>query len=312
MHPRTRIALFSATLLTGACTFNVRTEAVEVSAESPAPVTRLRADLRALGDGVSGVDVTLRPGPTAGATVRVAALVNSNTPTDELRAGVRLAWTPERTDATRLGVSYTGTWDESVFIDAVSITLPEGRAVELTLGASSLDGAGVRGDATVQSGSGSITLRDALAVDLVAGSGSLDVQAERATRLATGSGSIRATLTGHLATATAGSGSIRAVVGSAAALETGSGSIHLTLTGATLAQDLTLTAGSGSVELVLACGTAARLDLAAGSGAVRVDAPSSSTDGTHAWTGALNGGGARVIRARTGSGSIRVTERCGA
>ena len=100
------------------------------------------------------------------------------------------------------------------------------------------------------------------------------------------------------------------MVGSAGALETGSGSIHLELTGATLPEDLTLTAGSGSVELVVACGTAARLDLAAGSGSVRVDAPGNSTDGTPAWTGTLNNG-ARVIRARTGSGSIRVTERCG-
>jgi DUF4097 and DUF4098 domain-containing protein YvlB len=150
-----------------------------------------------------------------------------------------------------------------------------------------------------------------LAVDLVAGSGSLDVHAVRASRLETGSGSIRAVLTGHLATATAGSGSIHVTAGSAGTLETGSGSIQLELTGTTLPEDLTLTAGSGSVELVLACGTAARLDLAAGSGSVRVDAPGNSTNGTHAWTGALNGGGARGIRARTGSGSIRVTERCG-
>lgn len=308
MHPRTRITFLCATLLAGACTFNVRTEAVEVSAASPAPVERLRADLRDLGDGISGVEVTLRPGP-ARATVRVAALVNSNTPTDEIRAGVRLGWTAEAA-ATRLGVSYAGPWDESVFIDAVAITLPEGRAAELTLGASSLDGAGVRGDVTANAGSGSITLRDALSVDLVAGSGSLDVHAARASRLETGSGSIAAVLTGHLATATAGSGSIRAVATGAGALETGSGSIHLELTGTTLPEDLTLTAGSGSVELVVACGTAARLDLAAGSGSVRVDAPGNSTDGTHAWTGTLNGG-ARVIRARTGSGSIRVTERCG-
>lgn len=309
MNHRTLTALFGATLLAGACTFNVRTEAVEVSAESPAPVERLRADLRGLGDGLSGVDVTLRPGP-ARATVRVAALVNSNTPRDEIRAGVRLGWSAERDDATRLGVSYAGAWDESVFIDAVSITLPEGRAVELTLGASSLDGAGVRGDARVNADSGSITLRDALAVDLVAGSGSIDVQAARASRLEAGSGSIRAALTGHLTAATAGSGSIDAVVGSAGALETGSGSIHLELTGTTLPEDLTLTAGSGSVELVLACGTAARLDLAAGSGSVRVDAPGASVDDTHAWTGTLHNG-ARVVRARTGSGSIRVTERCG-
>ncbi len=296
MHHRTLTAFFSASLLAGACTFNVRTEAVEVSAESPAPVERLRADLRDLGDGISGVEVTLRPGP-ARATVRVAALVNSNTPVDELRAGVRLGWTAEGTAATRLGVSYAGPWDESVYIEDVAITLPEGRAVDLVLGASSLDGAGVRGDVTVNAGSGSITLRDALAVDLVAGSGSLDVHAERASRLETGSGSIRAVLTGHLATATAGSGSIHVAAGSAGTLETGSGSIHLELTGTTLPQDLTLTAGSGSVELVLACGTAARLDLAAGSGSVRVDAPGNSTDGTHAWTGTLNNG-ARVIRAR--------------
>lgn len=308
MHPRTLTALISASLLAGACTFNVRTEAVEVSAASPAPVERLRADLRALGDGISGVEVTLRPGP-ARATVRVAALVNSNTPVDELRDGVRLGWTAEGA-ATRLGVSYVGPWQESVFIEDVAITLPEGRAVELTLGASSLDGAGVRGDATVNAGSGSITLRDALAVDLVAGSGSIDVHAARASRLETGSGSIVAVLTGHLTTATAGSGSIRAVVNSAGTLETGSGSIHLELTATTLPEDLSLTAGSGSVELVLACGTAARLDLAAGSGSVRVDAPGNSTDGTHAWTATLHGG-ARVIRARTGSGSIRVTERCG-
>jgi hypothetical protein len=309
MHHRTRIAFFCATLLAGACTFNVRTEAVEVSAESPAPVERLRADLRALGDGISGVDVTLRPGP-ARATVRVAALVNSNTPVDELRTGVRLGWTADGASATRLGVSYEGPWEESVFIEGVAITLPEGRAVDLVLGASSLDGAGVRGDVTVNAGSGSVTLRDALAVDLVAGSGSLDAHAERASRLETGSGSIRAVLTGHLGSATAGSGSIHVVAGSAGTLETGSGSIRLELTGTALPQDLTLTAGSGSVELVLVCGTAARLDLAAGSGSVRVDAPGNSTDGTHAWTGTLNGG-ARVIRARTGSGSIRVTERCG-
>ncbi len=310
MHPRTLTAFFSATLLAGACTFNVRTEAVEVSAESPAPVERLRADLRDLGDGISGVDVTLRPGP-ARATVRVAALVNSNTPAAEIRDGVRLGWTAEGTAATRLGVSYVGPWDESVFIDAVAITLPEGRAVELTLGASSLDGAGVRGDATVNAGSGSITLRDALAVDLVAGSGSIDVHAARASRLETSSGSIGAVLTGHLARANAGSGSIDAVVGSAGALETGSGSIHLELTGATLPEDLTLSAGSGTVELVLACGTAARLDLAAGSGSVEVHAGAQVAREGHAWTGALNGGGARGIRARTGSGSIRVTERCG-
>ena len=310
MHPRTRTTFLCATLLAGACTFNVHTEAVEVSAGSPAPVERLRADLSALGDGSSGVDVTLRPGP-ARATVRVAALVNRNTPVDEIRNGVRLGWTAEGTAATRLGVSYVGAWDESVFIDAVALTLPEGRAVELTLGASSLDGAGVRGDATVNAGSGSITLRDAIAVDLAAASGSIDIHAARASRLETGSGSIRAVLAGHLASANAGSGSIDAVVGSAGALETASGSIHLELTGTTLPEDLTLTAGSGSVELVLACGTTARLDLAAGSGSVRVDAPGSSIDGPHAWTGALNGGGARGIRARTGSGSIRVTERCG-
>jgi hypothetical protein len=310
MHPRTRTTFLCATLLAGACTFNVRTEAVEVSAGSPAPVERLRADLSALGDGSSGVDVTLRPGP-ARATVRVAALVNRNTPVDEIRAGVRLGWTAEGTAATRLGVSYVGSWDESVFIDAVALTLPEGRAVELTLGASSLDGAGVRGDATVNAGSGSITLRDAIAVDLAAASGSIDIHAARASRLETGSGSIRAVLAGHLASANAGSGSIRAVVGSAGALETGSGSIDLELTGTTLSEDLSLTAGSGSVELVVACGTAARLDLAADSGSVEVHARGQVTRDGHAWTGALNGGGARGIRARTGSGSIRVTERCG-
>lgn len=305
------LAALGAFVVAGHCTFNVRTERVQVTSESPVPVERLRADLSSVGSAPSGVAVVLRPGPVARATVELTALVNAGSIAEELRSGVSIGWQPASGPATVLSVSYAGPFVETVSLDAVSVTLPAGRAFELTLGASSLDAAGIGGDATVTAGSGSILLRDGVTVQLTAGSGSIDVHAQHARRLETGSGSIRAVVAQTLEVASAGSGSIHAVARSARELTTGSGSIALQLTERALPNDLALQVGSGSVDLVLACDTAVRLELQAGSGSVRVSAEGRVIDGEHAWNGALRGGGERTIRVRTGSGSIRVTERCG-
>lgn len=177
-----------------------------------------------------------------------------------------------------------------------------------------------------RTGSGSQALSGvAGGVDAAAGSGSISVQDIAGdVRATAGSGSIRAEGVAGAFEAHTGSGSISLVQTEAGDVEVSAGSGNIDLSGVTGAvrsrsgsgsvrvqgrpgDEWDLQTGSGSVRLQLPTDAAFDIDAHAGSGGIRTDHPVTQQGDVsrHSLSGTVRGGGP-LVRARTGSGSIRI------
>ena len=303
MRARILASLTLALALGSGCTLNVRSVDRTVESISTASYDTLAADLRS--DASPG-EIVVRGSARADsrATVTVRGLLPSDGDAEAVARGVRTTWSAPTSGTTTLSFGYEGPAAESVWLDALALDLPAGRALDLELGSSSIDIEGLGAEARVHAGSGSIDITDATIVDLAAGSGSIAVSAESGT-IETGSGSIVLDIEGGV-TASAGSGSIDGLIGGGGSLSADSGSIDVALTRA-LDADLRLETGSGSIHLIVPRGASMRLDLDAGSGSVDVDASGVDEHG-ESFVGTLGEGGF-LVTARAGSGSISITEQ---
>jgi DUF4097 and DUF4098 domain-containing protein YvlB len=208
-----------------------------------------------------------------------------------------------------LRVGYLDTDEYRRYVSiSYEIVVPADTTVRSRTGSGSQDLARVAGPVTVNTGSGAITLDDIRGgVEARTGSGSI-----RADGIAgsfngsTGSGSVRVVQTANAdTTVSTGSGSaeLRGVNG-ALRVRTGSGSVTVdgTQTG-----EWDLETGSGSIRIRLPDDAAFELDAHTGSGEVYAGHPI-TVQGRIAkgnLRGAVRGGGP-LLRARTGSGGIRI------
>lgn len=220
---------------------------------------------------------------------------------------------PEHRGRTTLRVRDDGTFGRGGGGDRVRITgdgpglrahadlvieVPEGRDVDIRLGAGRLASRGVSGELALDVTAGSITVgghRGTLGVDT--GSGSIEVADVEGDLVAdTGSGSIRAAgVRGERIALDTGSGGVRGgdLAGRELEVDTGSGSITRD---AVTARETTLDTGSGSVRLTLVADVE-RLEIDTGSGSVDLAVPPSF--------------GSR-IDVETGSGRMTVARAVGA
>jgi hypothetical protein len=167
---------------------------------------------------------------------------------------------------------------------------------------------GVAGPVNVTTGSGGLTLAD-LGGGVEARTGSGSIRAERIAggfRGDTGSGSVRVTQTapGDVAVSTGSGGADISGVDGALRVRTGSGGV--TVEG-TPRGTWDIQTGSGSVAVRVPQNAAFNLDAHAGSGGVSTDHPV-TMQGSLA-RGSMSGpvrGGGPLVRARTGSGGIRI------
>jgi hypothetical protein len=199
-------------------------------------------------------------------------------------------------------------WARHVSVD-YEIMTPSNTMLVAESGSGDLQLSGISGTVRAHTGSGSVRA-DKLGSGsrLESGSGSIDANnLQGSTSLQTGSGDIHAQLSSAGdATASTGSGSINlGNVQGAVKADTGSGSIDIS--GQPTAP-WKLETGSGDITLRL--GNAHfTLDAETGSGSVKSDPPlTMTTHGSadkHHVSGTVNGGGP-TIKARTGSGDIRI------
>ena len=149
--------------------------------------------------------------------------------------------------------------------------------LQLRTGDGSIRGTDIGGQLTLGTGDGSVTLDDV--------NGELDVD--------TGDGSI--SVAGTL---------------SVAKLHTGDGSITLrTAPGTAMKDDWSLTTGDGGIAIYLPSDFAAQLDAHTGDGSIRNELQVSAEDGGESGKRTVKGrlgAGGKVLRIRTGDGSIRL------
>ncbi len=299
--PLALLALGASTL--GACTLNVQPVDHRVTARSTGDVLALETDLRDLE--LDDVEVVIGPtteDPTV--SVHLTGLLAFDRSIDDLVTGVLVDFDAGDPDPTTLRFTPTSIDDETVYIDALELALHEGTPLGLETTSGSVGLRGLFAPARIHATSGSIDVEDATEIDLVATSGSIRVIAGSGS-IACTSGSIDMQLTGAV-TARATSGSIHGSFGGGGTLSADSGSLDLVLQGP-LDRDLVLEADSGSIDLVVPADLAARVEASADSGGVDVHVGGTDAGGGHAFVGDLNGGGAFVIRATTSSGSIRIS-----
>jgi hypothetical protein len=169
------------------------------------------------------------------------------------------------------------------------ITLPHASAIAATTGSGDVDIQDVGASLKAQSGSGTVRAHG-IKGPATLGTGSGDIELEQ-----TGPGDVKAET---------GSGSIR-LHGLSGALKAGTGSGDIEANGEPTT-DWKLSTGSGSIHLGL--GNARfNLDADTGSGSINVSQPITMQGSLnrHHVTGAVNGGGP-TIRANTGSGDIQI------
>jgi hypothetical protein len=189
-----------------------------------------------------------------------------------------------------------------------AIVVPQSTSVRSRTGSGSQALSGVAGGVDAGAGSGSISLQDiGGAVRATAGSGSIRAEGVAgAFEAHTGSGSIGLVQTeaGDVEVS-AGSGNIdlRGVTG-AVRSRSGSGSVRVQ---GRPGDEWDLQTGSGSIRLQLPADAAFDIDAHAGSGGIRTDHPVTQQGDVsrHSLSGTVRGGGP-LVRARTGSGSIRI------
>lgn len=302
----TRSLLLCLALL-GGCTFNVSAFSQDVSSTAPDVPAQLTADFSSLHH-LSGFGVRIEGGattPTTSAVVTVAGLLGSGVDASAITRGVHVDWPvdPSAANARRLTIGYDGPLLETVWTEGVTVSLPASTLLAIQAGATSVEVSGVTAPMQVTADSGSIDVRGAGDFVLSADSGSIDVAGHGGTA-SCDSGSIRFDLTGPIV-AHATSGSIDGRFGGGGEMGCDSGSIHIELVGA-LDRDLTLSATSGSIHLVVPAGTSMRVETHTGSGSSHVDVGDvhSSDD----FTGTIGSGGF-LVRATTSSGSIHISEQ---
>lgn len=211
----------------------------------------------------------------------------------------------------------------------VVVEVPPGRHVRSYLAVGSVEAAGVRGDLTIDTGSGRVAARDivgALSVDT--GSGAVEVEGVQGGLLVgTGSGSITVRgVEGGDVELNTGSGSVDvrdvtarelivdtgsgriAVAGARAPivhLDTGSGSIEVEVVDDV--EELLIDTGSGRVTATVPTSVGAQIHVETGSGRIEVDLPMEVRTLSRSELRGRIGDGRGRIEIGTGSGSITVT-----
>jgi DUF4097 and DUF4098 domain-containing protein YvlB len=213
--------------------------------------------------------------------------------TVELRGGALAVVTPNRGGLTDL----LGGWKRDRDALDVAVDVPTGTDLKITTASAPIQVVGRSGDADLFTGSADITADD-IAGDLRVRSGSSHARIGAVTGSVvarSGSGSVILGAVGGSVQAGFGSGdltveSCRGTVRSRA----GSGDAHI---GAAWG-DIDFVAGSGQVSVGLPSGVSARLDVTSGSGRVSSELPIEDSP--------VSGGTTITVRARTGSGDIRL------
>jgi hypothetical protein len=170
------------------------------------------------------------------------------------------------------------------------ITLPHASAISAVTGSGDIEIQDVGASLKAQSGSGTVRAHG-IKGPATLGTGSGDIELEQ-----TGPGDVKAET---------GSGSIR-LQGLSGALKAGTGSGDIEADGQPTT-DWKLSTGSGSIRLGLGSSARFNLDADTGSGSINVAQPITMQGSLnrHHVTGVVNGGGP-TIRANTGSGDIQI------
>jgi Putative adhesin len=170
------------------------------------------------------------------------------------------------------------------------ITLPHASAISAVTGSGDIEIQDVGANLKAQSGSGTVRAHG-IKGPATLGTGSGDIELEQ-----TGPGDVKAET---------GSGSIR-LQGLSGALKAGTGSGDIEADGQPTA-DWKLSTGSGSIRLGVGSNARFNLDADTGSGSINVAQPITMQGSLnrHHVTGVVNGGGP-TIRANTGSGDIQI------
>lgn len=179
----------------------------------------------------------------------------------------------------------------------VVVTVPSGTALKAATFTASVTVKGRLGGADVATGSGAIML-DEIDGDLTLRYGSADSSTERVTgSVVVRSGSGNARFGEVLGDLVSGCGTGRLEVGSVRGTvkaRAGSGEAHLDA----VHGDVDLASGSGPMSIGLPAGVPVKIDVMTGSGSVNSELPIEERPATH--TGAI------TVRARTGSGDVRL------
>ena len=183
--------------------------------------------------------------------------------------------------------------------------------VRLDVASAHVSASGMRGNLTIEAGSGGIDVRDASGdeITLETGSGSVDLRDITAKRCKVDSGS--GGVSGGAVSCDdiaidVGSGSVRVedARASRVKLETGSGGVQFGMRSSP--RDLVVESGSGSVTISLPAITNAEVDIETGSGGIESDFPVQMRRvERHHLRGTIGDGSGR-IRIETGSGGVRL------
>lgn len=211
----------------------------------------------------------------------------------EFRDGALAVVAPSRGGLTDL----LGGWKRDRDAMDVAIEVPTATDMKITTASAPIHVVGRSGDADLTTGSADITA-DAIGGDLRVRSGSSHCQIGPVAGnvvARSGSGSVALGAVGGSVQAGFGSGdlSVESCRGNVRS-RAGSGNAHI---GAAWG-DIDYTAGSGRVSVGLPTGVSARLDVTSGSGRVRSELPIEDAPAA--------GGRTITVRARTGSGDIRL------
>lgn len=199
----------------------------------------------------------------------------------------------------------------------ISVTVPRASALDLQSGSGKLVMDGEFAAVTAKSGSGDISVDSCTDAELKAGSGSVVVRTAQSVTASTGSGDITVDVAGGRAELSTGSGDVEltGAVGSGSAT-TGSGDVTVSVLDGSfevkavsgdvtirraVAGELRVKTVSGDVEVGIAAGTAAHLDVSSVSGRVRsgLDEADGPGDSDHKL----------MLSARTVSGHITLERR---
>lgn len=291
----TRCTFALALFFISGCTFGV--DAVEIRAEDSldsAGITLFREDLSHVAE--------LRVTGEGGSQIRAALVTRGLVGPGEAEAARESFSVDLYTEGSVAGVRTMseGRYAELLRPAGLELDVPAALDVAFELGSTSAHVTDVGGLLQIDGDSGSVVLRGTDDIEVELRSGSIVADA-RVAWLRTDSGSMELEVTERV-DAAARSGSIELTLAGGGEVRTDTGSSHIRVLA--LHEDLTVSAGNGSVKIELAAGVGAALDLDAGNGSVRVGLPTGDRDG-ESFIGTVNGGGP-TLHVRTGNGSIAV------